>query len=202
MATRSPLSLLVQRSAAREPTAVARDLEAMEEQAAVGVLRALPATAAAQLLPHLQPSHAAALLREAPAEFADTLVQRMQPEQAGAILMTLPADVRQVFVDRLPEELKRQLRELLVYPKDSAGQMMTTEFLALRAGLTVRDAVQRIRTLATRKAPTTYTYVVDDRQRLLSLPGQNGCGDGQWLHGSRRGRASVTATTLVRRTCR
>ncbi|NIO07997.1 MAG: magnesium transporter, partial [Deltaproteobacteria bacterium] len=97
------------------------------------------------------------------------IVERLEPTQAASILMTLSEDRRNSFVERLSQKNREQIRELLTYPENSAGRLMTTEFLALRTDTKVREAIQRIRTLANRKAPASYAYVVNEEYHLVGV---------------------------------
>lgn len=168
MSSRSPLAALVRKHVERDPAAVARDLETMEEADAVAVLKTLPPTSAAHVIQHIQSSYAAALISSASPELLDAIVHRLRPEQAVSILKTLAEEPRRQLLERLSPELRPKLQELLTYPEDSAGRIMTTDFLAFRADVKVKDAIGRIRSLAGRNPPT-YAYVVDGEQRLLGV---------------------------------
>jgi magnesium transporter len=72
-------------------------------------------------------------------------------------------------LEHLSEKTKREIQELLTYPENSAGRIMTTEILALHTEVRVRDAIQRIRSLAHRKSPASYTYVVDGKSQLVGV---------------------------------
>jgi magnesium transporter len=169
MATRSPFLPLLQRSIEHDPVTAAHLLETIEEAEAVAVLKALPAPLCAQVFPHLQVSHAAEFLKQVPTEVFEAIVKRIQPEQAATMLLTLPQDVRRTMLDSLQDGVKRKIQELLTYPENSAGRIMTTDVLAFHEQVKVKDAIQRIRQLASRGPQTTYAYVVDDENRLVGV---------------------------------
>jgi len=169
MTIRSPLLPLLRRYVERDPAAAAHMLETMEEGEAVSILKALSPQLCAEVFPHLQVSHAASLIKGVPPELFEAVVQRMRPEQAATILINLPRELRKTVLDHLPEGVKRELQELLTYPENSAGRIMTTDFLAFHEDVKVKDAIQRIRTLASRQDATSYTYVVDQANRLVGV---------------------------------
>jgi magnesium transporter len=153
----------------RDPTASARLLETMEEAHVVGVLRALPASLAARAVRQLQVSYAAALLRDAESDLFAEIAREIEPTHAATIFMHLPQEARERFLQHLPERLKEQVREHLTFPEDSVGRLMSTQLIALRENLRVKDAVERIRTLAQKRFPSSYAYVVDEKDHLVGV---------------------------------
>ncbi|WOD40193.1 magnesium transporter [Nodosilinea sp. E11] len=95
------------------------------------------------------------------------IIDRMSPDDRARLFDELPAKV----VKRLTQQLSPAEREatarLLGYPPDSAGRIMTSEFVALRETFTVEQALDRIRHLA-ETSETIYTlYVLDDSRHLI-----------------------------------
>ena len=165
-----PLLLpLAQGYVERDPSTAAHILETLEEKESISILKTLPPELSVQIFLHLQVAYAAALLKEMPPALFETVVKQMKPEQASSILINLPTDLRKILLDYLPDEDKRQIQEYLTYPEDSAGRIMTTDFLAFHENVIVKDAIQRIRSLASRQDPTTYSYVVDESNRLIGV---------------------------------
>jgi magnesium transporter len=169
MATQTPLLPLVQIFFESDPAAAAHSLETMEEEEAISVLKALPLSLSAEAFRHLQASYAGALLKEVPPDLFKQVVEKLDPQQSAVILVNLPDHIRTLLLEHLSEKTKRQIQELLTYPENSAGRIMTTEILALHTEVRVRDAIQRIRSLAHRKSPASYTYVVDGKNQLVGV---------------------------------
>ena len=169
MPTRLQLLPLVQGYIERDPLTAAYVLQTMDEAQAVGILKALPTKLCAQVFPYLQVSYAAAMFREIPAETFNPIVERLKSEQTAAILLALKPEERTTLLDRLPEKAKRQIQDILMYPENSAGRLMSTDFLAFHRNVKVKEAVQRLRTLAHKHAPLSYAYVVDDEHHLVGV---------------------------------
>lgn len=169
MAKRGALLPLVRKFFERDPAAAAHSLETMDETEAAAILQALPPTLCAQAVPYLQVGHAATLLKQAPPELFSAIVEKLKPEQAAAIVVLLPQESRAALLERLSEPARRQVQELLTYPDNSAGRIMSPEFLAFREDVTVKDAVHRIRTVVGKNAPMSYAYVVDPNHRLVGV---------------------------------
>lgn len=144
-------------------------IQSMDEADAVSIVKALPPSLCADLVSRLQVSHASAVLQNISPETLSTVVSRIKPEQAMSILMSLTPEMRKTLLDLLPEAIKREVQDLLQFPENSAGRIMTTKFIALDKSLSVKEAVQRIRTIAHRYGPSTYTYVIDEQEHLVGV---------------------------------
>ncbi len=160
---------LLRRYIESNPALAAQMLQTMDEGQAVAVVKSLPPALCADLVARLQISHAAAVLQNVSPETLSAIVSRIKPEQAMSILMSLTPEMRQTMLDLLPGTAKKEIQDLLQFPDNSAGRIMTTKFIALDQGLTVKEAVQRIRTIAHRYGPSTYTYVVDELEHLVGV---------------------------------
>jgi magnesium transporter len=131
------------------------------------------------LLPELNPADAADILEEMDdeeaAEFVATLptetiiriVDEMEPDEAADLLGDIhPEQARAVLAGlEDPEEV----RPLLLHPDDSAGGLMTSEFLALRRRMTASEAIQAIRAWKPDSEAVYYLFVMDQRGRLCGV---------------------------------
>ncbi len=169
MANKTLLLPIVRKYFEEDPEKAAHSLESMGVEEAIGVLKSLPPTLSAQTVPYLQMGYAAALLNEIPPEICRNIVEKLDPPQAASLYVHFPKDSREKFLASLPEKTKRQIQEFLIYPENSAGRMMATDFLAFHTEIKVKDAVQKIRTMARKKSPASYAYVVDSQNRLVGI---------------------------------
>ncbi|MHC4850467.1 MAG: magnesium transporter [Planctomycetota bacterium] len=169
MAHPNPLVPLVRKYIETDAAGAARILEKMDEETAAAALRQMPAAVIAHAFPHLQAAYSATLLKSASPEVFRAVAKELDPQRAAKIFMRLPTDARERFVPHLPEKLKHRVQELLTYPVDSVGAIMTTSFLAFRPQDTVKEAVQKLRSLAKKRVVHSYAYVTDDHDRLLGV---------------------------------
>jgi magnesium transporter len=169
MSTRPPLLPLVQRFFESNPLGATRSLETLECEEAIAVLRELPSSLSTAAFRHLPTDYAAALLQEAPPELFQQVVEKLDPQQGAAILIMLSDSLRLQLLGQLSEKVKRQIQEILAYPEDSAGRLMTTEFLSFHQTIRVSEVFQKIRSQAQKKAPASYSYVVDEENRLVGV---------------------------------
>jgi magnesium transporter len=169
MIEKEALLPIVRKYFERDTQAAARSLEMMTEDEAARVLEALPASLAVKALQNLQVSYAAALLEKADAVLFEEIISELEPQHAATVFMNLPEDMRERLLEHLPKKLKAQVNELLTYPEDSMGRLMTTRFLSFHKNVTVHEAVEKIRGLAKTNFPASYAYVIDDEDHLVGV---------------------------------
>ncbi len=85
------------------------------------------------------------------------------------IIEEMPATVVKRILSQADPETRRSINEILQYPEDSAGSVMTTEFVDLKQDMTVQDAIRRIREIGVDKETINICYVTDNRRRLLGI---------------------------------
>ncbi len=85
------------------------------------------------------------------------------------IIEEMPASVVKRMLAQSDSETRTYINEILQYPKDSAGSIMTIEYVALRPTMTVEDAFERIRRTAIDKETIYTCYVIDPTHKLLGL---------------------------------
>jgi CBS domain-containing protein/sporulation protein YlmC with PRC-barrel domain len=124
---------------------MADTLTEVEPKVQKEIMGQLDVETAADILEHMEPDDAADLLEELPDARSDELIRKMQPEEAEEVSM------------------------LLAYPEDTAGGLMTTELVAIPAGLTCEATIHRLRELAPKAETIYYVYVVDDDSRLVGV---------------------------------
>ncbi|MFP4533481.1 MAG: magnesium transporter [Desulfobacterales bacterium] len=169
MTHESSLLPLVEKFFEHDTAAAARSLERMTEEEAVEVLGALPAPLAVRAVRHLQVGYAAELLKDAEPDMFREIASSLDPQFAANIFMHLPDDTREILLEHIPGKLKKQVQELLTYPEDSVGRLMTTDFLSFHKEVTAREAIEKIRSLARKRIPASYAYVVDEDERLVGV---------------------------------
>jgi magnesium transporter len=133
------------------------------------LLQWLPDDEVPALLEELPPSEAARILRTLSAPEAATLLEEMDPDDAADVVEQLPSrDANEILVRMRPSEAA-EIRELSVYPPDSAGGIMTPAFVAVPRDVTAAEAIAAIRNLVDQAETVNYVYVVDDERRLLGV---------------------------------
>lgn len=169
MSTRSPLVPLVRKFFETDLENATRSLESLDEKDTLTVLRTLPSSYLTLVFPRLSVLQASAVLRDASAELFKTIVQKLDPQQGASIFVNLPAEQRDTFIENLSEKTRLRIQELLTYPENSAGRIMSGDYVAFHTNLKARDAILRVRQLAKAKGIGSYLYVIDDEQHLVGI---------------------------------
>ena len=157
------------------------------------LLLPLPAADIANILSELPEDRLPLLYRLLPKELAAEVFVEMDPEQQELLIKTfsdtelkevldelyvddtvdlieeMPATVVKRILQHADPETRRSVNEILKYPEDSAGSIMTTEFVDLKKNLTVADAIKRIRRTGTDKETINICYVTDPSRHLLGI---------------------------------
>jgi magnesium transporter len=155
--------------AVADPHDAADILEAIHEGAAATLIAGLDPPAAAELLEEMRNEAAADVLEELPAADAALMVAELSHDEAADIVGHLEPDARTEILDRLEDAQVDGIMELLSYPPDSAGGLMTTGPATLQAGLTTGEAIEALRRLHEHVDDLSYVYVVDAVGHLVGV---------------------------------
>lgn len=105
------------------------------------------------------------ILEELTAEEISDIVEEMAPDDAADVLGELADGQREDILGLMEDEESEEVRELLQYEEDTAGGIMTTDFISVRADMTAQEAIDTIGT-DDLDEPVYYAYVVDREGRL------------------------------------
>ncbi|MEH1908818.1 magnesium transporter [Nostoc sp.] len=97
------------------------------------------------------------------------LVEAMSPDERAELFDELPAGVIKRLLQELSPEQRQATATILGYPEGTAGRVMTTEYVRLREGLTVGEALSKIRRQDEDKESIYYAYVTDDNRTLVRV---------------------------------
>lgn len=97
------------------------------------------------------------------------IVEAMSPDDRAVLFDELPAGVVKRLLQQLSPEERQATATILGYPEYTAGRVMTTEYVRLRQGLTVGEALSKIRQSDRDKETIYYAYVTDDSRQLVSV---------------------------------
>lgn len=151
------------------PSDAADIIEQLEEDDAVELLSGLPPRRAADVLEEIAPELAAELIEKYPLTELAAALNEMPSEAAADLIGELDEETTEDVLAAMTDEAEDEVRDLLVFPADSAGGLMTTEIAALPMGLTTGEAIERIRQLREDYDDLSYVYVVDDEDRLQGV---------------------------------
>ena len=133
------------------------------------LLETLDLETLADTLEEVEPDFQAHLVEDMPDEKVADLLGEMDPDEAADLLAELPKDRSEELLDLMEAEDAKDVRKLLAYPEDSAGGIMTTEYVAMRPELTVAQAIEALREQAEEAETIFYVYVTDELDHLVGV---------------------------------
>ncbi len=146
---------------------IAELIDGFDERNTVLLYRLLPKEPAAELFVEMDPEKQEALIKG----FSDTelaqVVSELYVDDAVDIIEEMPANVVRRILKSADPDTRRAINEILKYPEDSAGSIMTTEYVRLDGSYTVADALMHIRRTGIDKETIYTCYVTDNVRRLI-----------------------------------
>jgi CBS domain-containing protein len=143
------------------PVEIARLAESLSFQQGAEVVALLDDETAAETLEEMPEERQARIIGDMDEERAADILEHMSPDEAADVLGDLPEEVAEDLLSRMEGEEQAEVAELLPYEDDTAGGLMTTEFVTLPKGLTVGEALARLREMAETPNMIYYLYVVE-----------------------------------------
>ncbi len=151
------------------PSDVAAVFEEMDESALPLLFRLLPKELAADAFVEMEPETQELLIHG----FSDTelkeVVDELYVDDAVDLVEEMPANVVKRILRQADPDMRRMINEILRYPEDSAGSIMTTEFVSLRPNMTVEEATKRIRRTGVDKETINTCYVTSRGELVGAL---------------------------------
>ena len=152
-----------------EPADIAQVLSELPEDRLPLLYRLLPKELAAETFVEMDSDLQELLIKS----FSDTelkeVLDELYVDDTVDIVEEMPANVVKRILRHADPEMRKSINEILKYPEDSAGSIMTTEFVDLKKDLTVGDAIKRIRRTGTDKETINICYVTDPNRKLLGI---------------------------------
>jgi magnesium transporter len=123
----------------------------------------------ADTLEEVEPDFQADLLGHFPDEKVADVLEEMSPDEATDLLAELPDERRQGLLKLMQADEADEVRELLRYEEDTAGGLMTTEYVSVMPDMTAAQAIEHLRQIGGEAELLYYVYVTDKEERLLGV---------------------------------
>ncbi len=150
------------------PADLADIVEELGPEDREAIIATLDSEVAAEALSEVEPETRASILEALETEKAAEIVEEMSPDEAADVLNELEDETAGEILEEMQAEPKDDVRELLDYRADTAGGLMTTEYVALREEATVADALEALRANEDILETLNTFFLIDAEGRLRS----------------------------------
>lgn len=141
-------------------------IEELEEEEMLKVFRILPKDMAADIFSYLPIEMEQYIITSLSEREAAKIIDNLMADDATDFLEEMPANIVKKLLANASPETRRDINHLLRYPEDSAGSIMTVEFVDLKERQTVAQAIERIRKLGVDSETINICYVLDNQRKL------------------------------------
>jgi Mg2+ transporter MgtE len=123
----------------------------------------------ADTLEEVEPEFQASLVESMPDEKVADVLEEMAPDEADDLLAELPKERSEDLLELMEDDDAKDVRKLLAYPEESAGGIMTTEYISIPPDITAQDAISLLRHIAHEAETIFYVYVTDPENHLIGV---------------------------------
>lgn len=146
---------------------IAAVMDDMEDEESLRIFRILPKSMAADVFANLELEGQQYIIQSLSDREASNIIDNLMADDATDLLEEMPANVVKKILANARPDTRKDINHLLRYPEDSAGSIMTVEYVDLKVNMTVRDAIERIRKIALDSETVNICYVLDPQRVLL-----------------------------------
>ena len=146
---------------------IADYIEDMDEEEIVKVFRILPKDMAASVFSYLEIELQQFVITSLSDKDAGTIIDNMMSDDAKELMEEMPANVVKRLIANTSPDTRKAINHLMRYPEDSAGSIMTVEYIDLKENQTVSEAIGRIRKMGLDSETIKICYVLDNQRMLV-----------------------------------
>ena len=152
--------------ATMNPADVAAVFSGLKEQKIPLLFRLLPKSMAAETFVEMEPDEQELLIQGFSDNELKQIIDELYADDAADLVEEMPANVVRRILRQATPEMRNTINQILKYPENSAGSIMTTEYVSLRPNMTVEESILRIRRQGIDKETIYTCYVTKDRSLL------------------------------------
>ena len=151
------------------PAGVAEVLQQLTSSEIWEVLQTVDAVLRAEIFSHLEESSQVELMLQLDRKSAAKLLTDMPPDDRADLFRRLPEDQRSGILPAMAQAEREDIRRLASYKEGTVGAVMTSDYAVLEAGITVTEAIDKLRLAAPDRETIYYAYVVDANRKLIGF---------------------------------
>ena len=164
----STISLAVPRQmiSALHPADIADIISEAPLDQGIALFSKLDPNVAAEALHELEPNLQKAIINSLDKDYAPEIIERMPPDEAADLIADLESDKAQEILESIEKEDAEDIQELLAHEEDTAGGLMTNQFIAYPQELTIQEAIERLKMDANEVETVYYVYIVENEKLI------------------------------------
>ncbi len=165
------ISLTVPRQmvSALHPADIADLISKVSHEEGVALFEGLDPNVAAESLHELEPEFKKAIIDSLDKGFATDIVERMPPDEAADLLGELSSEKAKELLESIEKGESQEIQELLVHEEDTAGGLMTNEFISYEPELKVIEAIEKFKMDAYNVETVYYIYIINEEKKLTGV---------------------------------
>ena len=152
------------------PADIANVIEKMNIKQATTWLQSLDQGTAARVLEEIQPDIKKIFIKSLGPERAAALLTKMSVDELADLLQLMPQSEAKAIIDKLPRDTKTQnVERILRYDEDTAGGLMTTEYLSAQPNATIQEVIEQISKVSAAYHSIQYVYIIDTTGKFVGV---------------------------------
>lgn len=151
------------------PVDIALTLENLSAENTIKAFRLLPKDDACEVFPYLSNEKQEEILESSHDHELKSIINTMFLDDAVDLIEEMPAGIVSKILKNTSPEKRKLINQFLNYPDDSAGSVMTVEYLSLKIDMTIKEALDRIRSIGIRNESINDCFIIDNKRVLKGI---------------------------------
>lgn len=167
--SRIKLNISHQKLAKLHPSDIAHIINQLDEKERIAVFSSLDIDKASEVIHELKEEISVSIIEKLDVDKAVKILEKMPSDEATDLLQDLNSDDARELLSLMQNKAADDVKELLKYEEDTAGGLMTTEYITFSKDLTCEEVIENLRELAPSAETIYYLYVVDENEQLAGV---------------------------------
>lgn len=154
---------------ALQPYDISEIIHRMDKEEQLQILPLIPVSLAAEAMEYLEPELQYEILQNLPISVSSPLFKQISSDTVVDLLLAIHPLQAERLLNLLPNDYRKKINQLMTYPEDTAGSLMTVDFISARTHWNVEQTLQHIRKVGHEAELVSYIYVIDAKGVLVGI---------------------------------